>query len=141
MLCSTKSDSKPKAGSTMSSVDVVIPCYNYAHFLRRCVDSVLTQTGVNIRILIIDDASSDDTDEVATELAKTSTRITFRRSPKNKGLIATANEGIMDWATAKYCLLLLADDALTSGALDRAAKVMDNHDEVGMTYGMSYIIS
>jgi hypothetical protein len=136
-----KSDSKPKAGTTMSSVDVVVPCYNYAHFLRRCVDSVLTQTGVDVRILIIDDASPDNTEEVGTELAKTDARITFRRSPKNRGLIATANEGIMDWATAKYCLLLSADDALTSGALGRAAKVMDDHGEVGMTYGMSYIIS
>jgi Glycosyl transferase family 2 len=125
----------------MSSVDVVIPCYNYAHFLRRCVDSVLAQTGVDVRILIIDDASSDNSEEVGTELAKTSARITFRRSPKNKGLIATANEGIMDWVTAKYCLLLSADDALTEGALDRAAMVMDNHSEVGMAYGMSYIIS
>jgi hypothetical protein len=125
----------------MSSIDVVIPCYNYARFLRRCVDSVLSQNGVDARILIIDDASSDNTEEVGTDLAKTSTRITFLRNPKNKGLIATANEGIMDWATAKYCLLLSADDALTSGALDRAAKVMDNHGEVGMAYGMSYIIS
>jgi hypothetical protein len=125
----------------MSSIDVVIPCYNYARFLRRCVDSVLAQAGVDVRILIIDDASSDNTEEVGTELAKTSTRTTFRRNPKNKGLIATANEGIMDWATAKYCLLLSADDALTEGALDRAAKVMDNHGEVGMAYGMSYIIS
>jgi hypothetical protein len=125
----------------MSSVDVVIPCYNYAHFLSLCVESVLVQTGVDVRILIIDDASSDNTEEVATELAKTSARITFRRSPKNKGLIATANEGIIDWATAKYSLLLSADDALTRGALDRAAKVMDSHGEVGMTYGMSYIIS
>jgi hypothetical protein len=125
----------------MSSVDVVIPCYNYAHFLVRCVTSVLAQTGVDVRILIIDDASSDNSKEVGTEIAKTSSCITFRRSPKNKGLIATANEGIMDWATAKYCLLLSADDALTEGALDRAAKVMDIHDEVGMTYGMSYVIS
>ncbi|MBV9309070.1 MAG: glycosyltransferase [Acidobacteriaceae bacterium] len=125
----------------MSSVDVVIPCYNYAHFLGRCVSSVLAQTGVDVRILIIDDASSDNSEEVGTELAKASSCITFRRSPKNKGLIPTANEGIMDWATAKYCLLLSADDALTEGALGRAAKVMDDHDDVGMTYGMSYVIS
>jgi len=45
----------------VSSVDVVIPCYNYARFLSRCVDSVLQQQGVDVRVLIIDDASSDDT--------------------------------------------------------------------------------
>jgi Glycosyl transferase family 2 len=125
----------------MSGVDVVIPCYNYARFLRRCVESALTQTGVELRILIIDDASSDDTPVVGRELAARDERITFRRSATNKGLIATANEGIMDWATAKYSLLLSADDALTPGALERATKVMDQHNEVGMVYGMAWIVS
>jgi glycosyltransferase involved in cell wall biosynthesis len=125
----------------MSSVDVVIPCYNYAHFLKRCVESVLAQTGVDVRVLIIDDASSDNTPEVGGELARRDPRVTFRRSAKNKGLIGTANEGIMDWVTAKYCLLISADDALTPGALGRAAEVMDQHDDVGMTYGMAYVIS
>ena len=125
----------------MSSVDVVIPCYNYAHFLKRCVESVLVETDVDVRVLIIDDASSDTTPEVGGELARRDPRVTFRRSPKNKGLISTANEGIMDWATAKYSLLISADDALTPGALGRAAKVMDQHEDVGMTYGMAYVIS
>jgi hypothetical protein len=125
----------------MSSVDVVIPCYNYAHFLKRCVESVLVETDVDVRILIIDDASSDTTPEVGGELARRDPRVTFRRSLKNKGLIGTANEGIMDWATAKYSLLISADDALTPGALGRAAKVMDQHEDVGMTYGMAYVIS
>jgi hypothetical protein len=125
----------------MTTVDVVIPCYNYARFLTRCVESVLTQTGVDLRILIIDDASSDNTLEVGTELTRHDARVTLRRSTKNKGLIATANEGVMDWASAKYVLLLSADDALTPGALERAAKVMDQHTYVGMVYGMAYIIS
>jgi len=125
----------------MGAVDVVIPCYNYGHFLTRCVDSVLAQSGVELRILIIDDASTDNSPEIGSELAKRDARITFRRSPKNKGLIGTANEGIMDWATAKYSLLLSADDALTPGALERAAKVMDQHSEVGMVYGMVYVMS
>jgi hypothetical protein len=125
----------------MSTIDIVIPCYNYGRFLRRCVESVLSQTGVDLRVLIIDDCSPDNTSEVGAELAKQDPRVTFRRSPKNKGLIGTANEGIMDWATAKYSLLLSADDALTAGALERAAKVMDQHDDVGMVYGMAYVMS
>jgi hypothetical protein len=125
----------------MSSIDVVVPCYNYARFLTRCVESVLAHSAVDLRVLIIDDCSDDNTSEVGTELALRDARVTFRRSPKNKGLIATANEGIMDWATATYSLLLSADDALTPGALGRAAKVMDEHPEVGMAYGMAYIIS
>jgi glycosyltransferase involved in cell wall biosynthesis len=97
--------------------------------------------GVDLRILIIDDASSDNTYEIGSELARDDARITFKRSSKNKGLIATANEGIIDWATAKYSLLLSADDAITPGALERAATVMDQHEDVGMVYGMAHIIA
>jgi hypothetical protein len=46
----------------------------------------------------------------------------------------------MDWASAKYTLLISADDALAAGALARAAYVMDHHEEVSMTYGKARIV-
>lgn len=118
----------------MSSVDVVVPCYNYGHFLRECVQSILSQTGVEARVLILDDASPDHTAEVATELTKEDSRITFVRHTTNRGHIATYNAGI-EWASGDYFLLLSADDYLLSGALDRAATLMNNHPEVGFTFG------
>lgn len=124
----------------MSSVDVVVPCYGYGHYLRECVESVLDQTGVNVRVLIIDDASSDDTPDVGQQLARRDPRVTFRRHAVNNGHIATYNEGLLDWASAEYALLLSADDALVPGALARAARVMDCHRQVGMVYGMARVI-
>ena len=53
----------------MPSVDVIVPCYNYGRFLRECVESVLDQDGVDVRVLIIDDASADDTPDVGRALA------------------------------------------------------------------------
>ena len=47
------------------TVSVVIPCYRYGRFLPACVQSVLDQDGVDVRVLIIDDASPDDSAEVA----------------------------------------------------------------------------
>lgn len=124
----------------MFDVDVVIPCYNYAHYLPNCVESVLSQHGVDVRILIVDDQSSDATPEVGQRLAAQDPRVNYVRNPKNLGLVGTANVGVMDWAKAKYTLLLSADDALSAGALARAASVMDMHDEVGMTYGMALVV-
>jgi glycosyltransferase involved in cell wall biosynthesis len=118
----------------MSSVDVIIPCYNYGRFLRASVDSVLTQTGVDVRVLIIDDASRDHTPDVGRELAREDWRVEFVRHAINRRHIATYNEGL-EWASADYTLLISADDLLTPGALDRAARVMDRHPEVGLTYG------
>jgi glycosyltransferase involved in cell wall biosynthesis len=118
----------------MSRIDVIIPCYKYGHFLRDCAQSVLSQEGVEVRILIIDDASPDHTQQIGSELAARDSRVTFWRHEANRGHIATYNEGL-DWASGDYTLLLSADDLLTPGALGRAASLMDAHPEVGFTYG------
>lgn len=118
----------------MSRVDVIVPCYNYGRFLRECVRSALTQEGVAVRVLIIDDASQDDSEQVGRELAAQDSRVEYRRHAVNRGHIATYNEGI-DWASGDYTLLLSADDVLTPGALSRAAGLLDAHPQVGLTYG------
>ncbi|MBB5329944.1 glycosyltransferase family 2 protein [Tunturiibacter gelidoferens] len=123
--------------SKMTSVDVIVPCYRYGHFLRECVQSVLNQAGPDVRVLIIDDASPDNTAEVAADLVQSDSRVSFRRHRINKGHIATYNEGI-DWASADYMLLLSADDYLLPGALRRAADLMDAHPEVGFTFGKGF---
>jgi hypothetical protein len=118
----------------MSSVSVFIPCYKYAHFLRDCVQSVLRQDGVDVRVLILDDCSPDDTPEVARRLMAEDRRVEYHRNRTNRGHIATYNIGI-EWAAGDYCLLLSADDMLTPHALARAARVMDGHPDVSLTYG------
>ena len=50
-----------------SGVTVIIPCYNYAHFLGATLDSVLAQTYTNLEIIVIDDGSPDNTAEVASK--------------------------------------------------------------------------
>ena len=125
----------------MASVDVVIPCYNYAKYLPRCVESVLSQDGVDVRALIIDDCSTDATPEVGAALARQDSRVEYRRHAKNMRHIATYNEGLIGWATADYCLLLSADDLLAPHALRRAARVMDANPQVHMTYGMALLFT
>src|SRR4051812_8374346 len=100
----------------MSRVDVITPCYKYGRFLRRCVQSALDQQGVDVRVLILDDASPDNTPDVAAELLKEDSRVQYRRHAVNQGHIATYNEGL-NWASGDYLLLLGADDLLTPGAL------------------------
>ena len=119
---------------TLGRIDVIIPCYNYGCFLYQCVNSVLGQVGVDVRVLVIDDASPDNTAEVAAALAWENPRVTVIRHSTNKGHINTYNEGI-EWASADYMLLLSADDYLLPGALARATNLMDAHPAVGFTFG------
>jgi glycosyltransferase involved in cell wall biosynthesis len=119
----------------LSTVDVVIPCYNYGRYLQTCVNSVLSQAGVEVRVLAIDDASSDNTEEIGEGLAASDSRVKFRRHAVNKGHIATYNEGLIDWSEADYTVLLSADDLLAPGALKRAVDIMDADERIGMVYG------
>jgi glycosyltransferase involved in cell wall biosynthesis len=118
----------------MSSVSVFVPAYNYARFLSACVDSVLGQTGVDVRVRIIDDCSTDETEEVGRSLAAADDRVEYARHARNLGHIATYNEGV-EWADGDYTVLLSADDMLTPGALQRATALLDAHPEVSFAYG------
>jgi len=120
----------------MSSVSVFIPCYKYGHFLEEAVASALDdQEGVDVRVLIIDDASPDDSAEVARKIAARDPRVELIVHEINKGNIATFNEGLLEWADGDYCTLVSADDRLTPGALRRARDLLDAHPNVGFVYG------
>jgi glycosyltransferase involved in cell wall biosynthesis len=119
---------------TVPSVSVIVPCYRYAALLQGCVDSVLAQDGVDVRVLIVDDCSPDETPEVAGRLAARDPRVEYRRHSVNRGLIPTANEGLA-WADGDYVVLLSADDLLVPGCLRRAVAIMEESPGVGMVYG------
>jgi glycosyl transferase family 2 len=116
-------------------VKVIVPCYRYAGLLEGCVESVFSQEGVDVGVLIVDDCSPDETASVGTALARADARVEYRRHEHNLGLIATANEGL-EWADdGDYVVLLSADDRLVPGSLRRAVSVMESQPSVGMVYG------
>jgi len=118
----------------MINIDVFIPCYNYGRYLERCVNSVLSQDGVEVRVLIIDDASTDASLEEAHRLAALDPRVSVLAHPVNKGHIATYNEGIA-WASAPYMMLVSADDLVAPLALRRGIALMEEQPGVGFVFG------
>jgi glycosyltransferase involved in cell wall biosynthesis len=122
----------------MTSVSVVMPCYRYGHFLDEAVRSVLDdQPGVDVRLLIIDDASPDDSADVARRIAAADPRVEVLVHETNKGHIATYNEGLLEWADGDYTAMVSADDLLTPGSLSRAAELLDVNPGVGFVYGIA----
>lgn len=113
---------------------MVIPCYRYGRFLGDCVASVLSQTGVAPRCLIIDDCSNDGSAEIARDIARNDARVEVIVHAVNRGHIATYNEGI-DWIGSDYFLLLSADDMVTPGAFARAIAVMEANPRVVLAHG------
>ena len=72
----------------MARVDVVVPCYNYGRFLEGCVRSVLEQSLGDVRVLIIDDASSDNSLSVARKLAHDDQRKSALSHTRKTGVIS-----------------------------------------------------
>jgi len=95
----------------MATVDVAVPCYQYGDYLRGCVASVLSQDVSDLRIAIIDNASTDDSLRVARQLAAEDRRVEVIAHSTNLGQHASFNEAV-DWAKSKYFMLLCADDLL-----------------------------
>ncbi|WP_269930500.1 glycosyltransferase family 2 protein [Aminobacter sp. HY435] len=119
----------------MMSVDVVIPCYNYAHFLEQCVASVLSEDVDGLRVIIIDNASTDSSVEVARRLGVADSRVEIVCHDKNIGPQGSFNEGI-DLARADYFMILCADDLVSPGALRLGVEALERHPEASLAVGV-----
>jgi glycosyltransferase involved in cell wall biosynthesis len=129
-----------KPNGRCPAVSVVIPCYNYGRFLPQCVNSVLDQADVRVDVLIVDDASTDGSDQIVRELGARDTRIRTIIHTENRGPAPTYNEGLTQ-VTGDYAVLLSADDRLTPGCLARATSLMEEYPSVGLTYGSPVIFT
>lgn len=115
-------------------VSVIVPCYNYGRWLGQCVKSVFDQGCEDIEIIIINDASSDNSIDVARDLESADQRVTVINNLKNKGHIPSVNEALAV-ATGEYILKLDADDLLPAGSLARSLTVLEANPSVGFVYG------
>lgn len=120
--------------SNRPQVSVIIPCYNYGQWLTECVDSVLDQSAVDVDVLIINDASNDNSAEVAQLLAERDPRIHVIDHEKNQGQIPSVNEALQN-ANGDYIVKLDADDMLTPGSLARSVALLEAHPTVDFVYG------
>ena len=113
---------------------VIIPAYNYAHCLRRAVESVLRQPGEDYELLVVNDGSTDDTERLLVELGKEyGDRLRSVTRP-NSGLAATRNFGV-DNTNGQYLIFLDADDAFCDDALSLLRGVIRENPGLGMAVG------
>lgn len=111
-----------------------MPCYNYGHHLPFALASVLGQPGLDVDVIVIDDASPDGSGAIVRALAERDERVRAILHEHNRGHIATYNEGL-EAATGDYVVLMSADDALTPGSLARATALLEAEPSVGLVYG------
>lgn len=111
------------------TVTVLLPVYNAAPYLRECMDSVLTQTYADFELLVINDGSTDGSEEII--LSYTDPRIRYVKNESNLKLIATLNKGI-DMAAGKYIARMDSDDVCLPERFEKQVNFMEAHGMVGV---------
>jgi len=114
------------------TVSVIIPTYNRARLIKRAIQSVLNQTYQDFEIIVVDDGSTDNTEEVVKSF--NDPRIRYIRHEKNKGTAAARNTGIKA-ARGKFIAFQDSDDEWLPEKLEKQMKVFENAPaKVGVVY-------
>ena len=95
---------------------ILIANYNNGHFLKDCLDSILNQTYQNFEVIIVDDASTDDSLAIIEEMIKNDSRFKLFKNEKNSGCGYTKSKCV-ELATGDLCGFVDPDDAIVSNAL------------------------
>lgn len=119
----------------MSSIDIAITCYQYGRFLRESASSVLTQPVPDLRLLIVDNGSTDGSQDIARDIAAADSRVTLFLNEQNRGFHDSYNRAL-DWASADYFVLLDADDVLAADSLAPSIDFLDRHPGAAFLYGV-----
>jgi ABC-type polysaccharide/polyol phosphate export permease/GT2 family glycosyltransferase len=120
-------------------VTVVIPTYNRAKLLIRAVASIQQQTHTNWKLIIIDNASSDNTSEVVAELASADNRISYHRHSENIGMLPNW-EFAVSVVKTNYFGVLCDDDYVLPNFLAGAMREMTLHPEIGLCFGIAVVV-
>jgi glycosyltransferase involved in cell wall biosynthesis len=111
-------------------VSILIPTYNYAHYIGEAIESALNQTYTDFELIIIDDQSRDNTDEVVARYL-TDPRVRYYKNKVNLGLAANFNEALK-YASGEYIKYLLADDLFHPALLEKMVPVMEQYPNVSL---------
>ena len=128
----TEARPPPGGDASPSTVSVVVPTHNRATLLGRAIDSVLNQTWAEIEILVVDDASTDDTESVVENYDDP--RIRYVRHAENRGGSAARNTGI-ETAEGDFVAFLDDDDEWHPKKLEAQIRAYDRtNSAVGVVY-------
>ncbi|HTS21521.1 MAG TPA: glycosyltransferase [Casimicrobiaceae bacterium] len=117
----------------MAAVDIVIPVYNAADDLARCLESVLEHASGDWRLIVIDDASTDPAigDCFAALRARRLSQVSLLENPSNVGFTLTANRGIAEARPGADVVLLNSDTVVTRGWLDKLSRCAASDPRIG----------
>ena len=118
-------------------VSVIIPVYNVQDFLKKCVESVISQTLTDIQIILVDDGSTDNSGKICDEYAKKDKRIIVIHK-QNQGLGFARNTGL-DEANGKYIFFLDSDDWVLPYSLEQLFNTAEQNNADIVCYSLNKV--
>ncbi len=112
-------------------LSIIIPCYNYAHYLKDSVESVLEQDYQNYELLLIDDGSSDNTWEIMQEYALRFPQVRIFRHEKNRGIFKSNQTGWNN-VRGRYLHFFSADDLYHPNCLTQVMQLFHQNPHLGL---------
>lgn len=107
-------------------VSIIMPSWNTAQFIAESIQSVINQTYKNWELLIVDDCSTDDTDNIV-EPFLTDARIKYFKNEKNSGAALTRNRAMRE-AKGEWIAFLDSDDLWMPEKLEKQIRFMNEHN-------------
>jgi glycosyltransferase involved in cell wall biosynthesis len=120
-----------------TKVTVAIPTYNRSQLLKISLASVLAQDYPDFRVLVLDNASSDDTEAAVRSFGDP--RVTYIRNGKNIGMVGNFNRAV-EVNSSPYLSIFLDDDVMLPGFIRKSAKLLDEYPNVGFSFTLARYI-
>lgn len=107
-------------------VSIIIPVYNVEKYIRKCLDSIVSQTYKNLEIIINNDGSTDSSLEICKQYAESDDRIRIF-SQENQGL-SVARNAVLKYITGDYFLFVDSDDWLSITAVETLVRLKETYN-------------
>ncbi len=114
-------------------ISVIISVYNGERYLEKTINSILTNSSLNIELIIIDDKSTDGGYEILKKLKKGDSRITILQNKENIGKAGAVNRGL-EISRGKYICIFDADDLMYPGRLEKQFNFLEKNPKVDMVF-------
>lgn len=121
------------------TVSVVMTNYNHARFLPEALQAILDQSYRPMEIIIIDDASTDNSVDILEQFAQNDPIIRLIRNERNMGVIYNANR-LLELASGEYVYFGAADDRVLPGLFEKSMNLLAQYPQAGLCSTLSQVI-
>src|SRR4051812_21669960 len=114
-----------------SSLSVVMPNYNHSHYIGEALEAILGQTFRPMEVIVVDDASTDNSVEVIEQFVRRDSAVRLLRNEQNSGPVPTVNLGLKQ-ASGDYVYTMAADDKILPTFFEKSMNLLAQYPQAGL---------